>query len=237
MKIRIYFSHRKYGNSRSPWKIKVFLRLLLRNSILTKDNLIIRGWQKGDKFCQFCDTAESMQHLFIECRIAKVIWNVVCSNLKPFRDINHLFGSWMESFQKNMKHPIWVGVAAILWVIWKTRNSACFKKQLPGDPTDLIYYACHWIICWAGLQMQEEERRGLLWGVQLLKQFVNDIFNTRFGWRVGMKRLPARRLHSGVWFHLKHWPGSSHCWQKTGSLSVGWAFDQVGLLGSVWLSP
>uniref|UniRef100_A0A0E0BNN7 Uncharacterized protein n=1 Tax=Oryza glumipatula TaxID=40148 RepID=A0A0E0BNN7_9ORYZ len=45
--------------------------------------------------------------------------------------------------------------------------------------------------------MQEEERRGLLWGVQLLKQFVNDIFNTRFGWRVGMKRLPARRLHSG----------------------------------------
>jgi hypothetical protein len=99
-----------------------------------------------------------------------------------------------------MKHLIWVGVAAILWVISKTRNSACFKKQLPGDPTDLIYYACHWITCWAGLQMQEEERRGLLWGVQLLKQFVNDIFNTRFGWRVGMKRLPARRLHSGVWF-------------------------------------
>uniref|UniRef100_A0A0E0F9D1 Uncharacterized protein n=1 Tax=Oryza meridionalis TaxID=40149 RepID=A0A0E0F9D1_9ORYZ len=44
------------------------------------------------------------------------------------------------------------------------------------------------------IAMQEEERRGLLWGVQLLKKFVNDIFNTRFGWRAGMKRLEGFTL-------------------------------------------
>uniref|UniRef100_A0A0E0F968 Uncharacterized protein n=1 Tax=Oryza meridionalis TaxID=40149 RepID=A0A0E0F968_9ORYZ len=38
-------------------------------------------------------------------------------------------------------------------------------------------------------QCRRKSEEGCCGGVQLLKQFVNGIFNTRFGWRAGMKRL------------------------------------------------
>ena len=49
-------------------QIKVFLWLILKSSILTKDNLIRRGW-KGDKCCQFSGADETIDHLFIKCPV------------------------------------------------------------------------------------------------------------------------------------------------------------------------
>lgn len=52
-----------------PAKIKFFLWLLNRKSILTRDNLLKRGW-KGDKTCVFCGKDESIDHLFFSCSVA-----------------------------------------------------------------------------------------------------------------------------------------------------------------------
>lgn len=48
-----------------------------------------------------------------------------------------------------------VGVAAILWAIWKTRNTACFQSKLPTDPSHVVYMVCNWFEYWAGLQKEE----------------------------------------------------------------------------------
>ncbi|WVZ85024.1 hypothetical protein U9M48_031988, partial [Paspalum notatum var. saurae] len=59
-----------------PLKIKIFVWFLFKGVILTKDNLLKRHWT-GDGRCCFCDTNETIQHLFFDCHIAKFVWRVV----------------------------------------------------------------------------------------------------------------------------------------------------------------
>lgn len=47
---------------KTPLKIKIFLWLMIKKSILTKDNLIKRGWTKNEE-CHFCSGKESIDHL------------------------------------------------------------------------------------------------------------------------------------------------------------------------------
>ncbi|WVZ94165.1 hypothetical protein U9M48_040091, partial [Paspalum notatum var. saurae] len=49
---------------RLPLKIKIFNWFVLKEVILTKDNLLKRRW-KGDDQCCFCDNKETIQHLFL----------------------------------------------------------------------------------------------------------------------------------------------------------------------------
>jgi hypothetical protein len=47
-----------------PLKIKVFLWLLYREAIPTKDNLVKRNWH-GNEMCSFYSNKEIIQHLFL----------------------------------------------------------------------------------------------------------------------------------------------------------------------------
>ncbi len=53
--------------TRGPLKVKVFGWLLLKRRLLTKDNLLKRGWT-GDPECALCGmAAETVDHLFLRC--------------------------------------------------------------------------------------------------------------------------------------------------------------------------
>jgi hypothetical protein len=68
--------HKKIWKGKIPPKIKFFMWLLTNDAILTRDNLVKRKWV-GDPSCLFCDSAESVDHLFFQCPVAKVIWSIV----------------------------------------------------------------------------------------------------------------------------------------------------------------
>lgn len=59
--------------SKMPLKIKIFLYLLKRNKILTKGNLLKKGWQ-GDTSCHFCGELETTDHLFVQCSFINSLW-------------------------------------------------------------------------------------------------------------------------------------------------------------------
>jgi hypothetical protein len=61
---------------RIPLKIKIFLWYLKKGVILTKDNLAKRRW-KGSLLCSFCNSKESIQHLFLDCVFARYIWTTL----------------------------------------------------------------------------------------------------------------------------------------------------------------
>lgn len=71
--------HKKIWQIKVPLKIRIFLWLLLKDSVLTKDNLKKRGWKKGNETCQFCDKKESIQHLFFDCPMTRLgmWWHVL----------------------------------------------------------------------------------------------------------------------------------------------------------------
>ncbi len=160
---------------------------MLENRFLTKDNIFKRGRRNGDKLCQFCDKEESIQHLFFDCSVAKLVWNaMLCAlNITSASDINHLLGSWLSNFDKHSKQLVMVGVAAVLWAIWKLRNKACFDKKIwPNDPIELIYLTCRFIENWAILQKSEARQRILMLGAKLARQVAGEVFSSRFGWRI-----------------------------------------------------
>ena len=128
----------------------MLLWLFTNNNFLTKDNLFKRGWRKGDNKCQFCDKEETIQHFFFACPTARLIWKIIsCAlNLKPVLNRQELFGFWIKNADKFTKNLIVVGIAAMIWSIWKYRNKACLEKKLQNDPTNLIHMACNWVDAW-----------------------------------------------------------------------------------------
>jgi hypothetical protein len=44
--------------------------------LLTKDNLFKRNWNGCIKWC-FCDSMETVQHLFISCPFVRIIWRMI----------------------------------------------------------------------------------------------------------------------------------------------------------------
>jgi hypothetical protein len=99
-----------------PLKIRIFMWFLHKGVILTKDNLIKRNWHGCTKCC-FCDQEETIQHLFISCPFARILWRIIriTFNIYPPANITNLFGNWLNGVAKKDKGLIRVGVCALLW--------------------------------------------------------------------------------------------------------------------------
>jgi hypothetical protein len=112
-----------------PLKIRVFMWFLHRKEILTKDNLIKRRWTGNEKCC-FCDNKESIQHLFFDCPFAKLVWRIIhmTFGLAPPKNITNLFGNWLRGIPKKDLILVRVGVCAVIWTMWNTRNVFIFNK-------------------------------------------------------------------------------------------------------------
>lgn len=50
-----------------------------------------------------------------------------------------------------------MGIAAIYWAIWKSRNKACFNGKLLKNPSEIICHASALMRFWAGLQRDEDK--------------------------------------------------------------------------------
>jgi hypothetical protein len=112
------YLHKYLWKIKVPLKIRVFMWFLNNKVLLTKDNLIKRKWQGTEKCC-FCDRKETVQHLFIQCSLAKIVWRIVhmTFSISPPKNIKNLFGNWLMGVPKKEKAYIRVGVCALTWAI------------------------------------------------------------------------------------------------------------------------
>jgi hypothetical protein len=97
-----------------PLKIRIFMWFLHRKVILTKDNLLKRNWHGCAKCC-FCDENETIEHLFITCPFAKIIWRIVSMtfNITPPSNISNLFGNWLMGSPRRTKAAF--DLVCLLW--------------------------------------------------------------------------------------------------------------------------
>ena len=154
--------------------------------LLTKDNLVKWKWQ-GCKKCCFCDKDETIQHLFIACPFAKMIWRIVhmAFNLTPPNNITHLFGNWLRGVSKTDKVPIRVGVCALLWAMWNIRNDYIFNKAKIHSFMQVIPMTTHWIHMWSYLQ-STERRNEMVSGCNRLDTVARDLY-TQCSWRSDLR--------------------------------------------------
>jgi hypothetical protein len=66
-----------------------------------------------------CDQDETIQHLFIDCPLAKIVWRIVhmSFSISPPKNITNLFRNWLAGVAKKEKAQIRVGACAILWAL------------------------------------------------------------------------------------------------------------------------
>lgn len=99
------------------------------------------------------------------------------------RNVERLFSVWLRSFDRKLRKLITICVAANLWNIWRTRNISCFENKIPSDPITFIHLICHWLLSWAILQKNVEDREAIQLGARLLEQLAVEVFSARQGWR------------------------------------------------------
>ena len=96
-----------------PPRVQFFLWLLSKNKLLTRDNVAKRR-TVNDNTCLLCSEKESINHLFFECCVAKLVWDYI-SELLGLR-IGHDFESVARFLLANKKHKVTNTISvAVLW--------------------------------------------------------------------------------------------------------------------------
>ena len=125
-----------------PLKVKVFSWLALKDKILTRANLIKRGWQ-GPPGCGICGNQEAtVLHIFFHCSFAQAIWNFLLrdpDSLLPEISLTQVF-----SLQQHLLFQInsfgWnTLLLGIFWSLWLNRNEAIFKTHIK-DITSIFWH-------------------------------------------------------------------------------------------------
>jgi hypothetical protein len=167
------------------------------------------GNGKRTRFCEdhwigFDSFEASFKNLYDICETKGVTLHMVLSTglhilkfhrtltdnvLQRFPHLQHLLGGWLKKFRKKDKHMVSVGIAAILWAIWKMRNNACFRKIRPNDSLVVTNQIGRLILDWANLQVKDESQNALSWGAKFFVRLSSEAFRAAQGWRPEVQRL------------------------------------------------
>ncbi|KAJ4757296.1 Cyst nematode resistance protein-like protein [Rhynchospora pubera] len=131
----------------------MFLWLLSKRRLLTRDNLVLKGWE-GDPRCCYCYSLETIDHLMFRCNQTARIWDWFLHSLqietRPHR-LEDLFDI-IENAGKTQ--ALRYCCAAVLWVIWKQRNESSFNDKqcqtLSRYASDIKGLIIYWSGLWKG---------------------------------------------------------------------------------------
>ena len=87
-----------------------------------------RGWQ-GDVGCPFCGEPETVNHLFLQCSFARIIWNWIAEYNNFDFNIGTMEELWFIDSLIPLKDRLLLELVrgAVLWTLWLTRNKLCFQ--------------------------------------------------------------------------------------------------------------
>jgi RsiW-degrading membrane proteinase PrsW (M82 family) len=92
-----------------------------------------------------------------------------------------MFGTWLSNQNKKIRDLIWVGVAALLWAIWRCRNDYVFNKMKTNSIMQVIFRGAYWLCFWAQLQHDETAKDVLSKISKKLEVIALEISNK--GWK------------------------------------------------------
>jgi hypothetical protein len=85
--------------------------------------------------------------------IIKIIWRLVhmTFSLPPPKNITNLFENWLAGLNKKDAKQIKIGMCAIVWALWNTRNGHVFNKPKASSFLQVIPMATYWNHTWSYL--------------------------------------------------------------------------------------
>jgi hypothetical protein len=116
------------------------------------------------------------------------MWGIVYFTFgveKPV-DVGHLLGPWLRSFSNKQRNLVLIGLAALCWPMWISRNDLVFHKSQYKSISQVMFRGAFWIKSWSMLS-KEDERIILKEGYRLLETVALEIFD-KSGWNA-LKRI------------------------------------------------
>ncbi|WMV09517.1 hypothetical protein MTR67_002902 [Solanum verrucosum] len=138
--------------SKIPLKVSCFVWLLVKEAILTQDNLMKRRIPLCSRCLFYGETVETVNHLFLHCRVTSQLWRLFL-NLKGVSwvmpsKITETIQSWEEAGMQFKSRERWRIVStSIWWVIWKERNSRCCdstENSMEKVKLNCLLLLCFW---------------------------------------------------------------------------------------------
>jgi two-component response regulator (ARR-B family) len=102
-------------------------------------------------------------------------------NIPPPANVTNMFGRWLNGVSKNDKQKIRIGVSAICWAVWRTRDLV-FNNQSGTNFLQVIRRAAHSIQQWVFL-LPVEQREDMVIGCNRMLVVAQDFFFQATGWR------------------------------------------------------
>ena len=114
----------------------------MHKKILTRENLIKRGFLGQYRCCFYHQVVESTAHILIECDFAQKVWAFVLRrqpysffplNIEPVT----LFKNWQSRYpgalpSSHAWRKIWQAIPKFIWwKIWLARNDSIFNSKIP----------------------------------------------------------------------------------------------------------
>lgn len=118
-------------NIRVTWKLKastrvtVFTWLMLRNKILTIDNLVKRGWNMPNRCCLCQREEESVTHLFTHCLYIKIVINTL---MMTNENMDFRQGNYKKCILNRTNRNIAKSQVTLCFVTWRERCARIFKE-------------------------------------------------------------------------------------------------------------
>ena len=111
-------------NNKTLWKLKVMLKIkifmwyLIKGVVLTKDNITKQNLEWHLK-CSLCSNLETIHHFFLDCCYARFICRLTYFKfgIKPPRNVNHMFGSWLNGFDMRLRKSHFSRCTALFWAV------------------------------------------------------------------------------------------------------------------------
>jgi len=124
-----------------PLKIKFFLWQIFNNKLQVAQSLIKRGSKETANCCLY-GLAESVDHIFFQCHIAKFIWSVIAEVFKlqnvP-RSLKEFSCTWLQGKGPLPIRLLMFAFAGFVWAMWTIRDKMAIEKKIPKSPADVLY--------------------------------------------------------------------------------------------------
>ncbi|CAL1374602.1 unnamed protein product [Linum trigynum] len=122
-------------NADIPPKLKVFVWQIFNRALPTSEALIAKKVPVHPR-CPVCwESAETMEHLFLDCPVARALWG--------FSGMEHLgeglprqtFPLFLKRLLGLIQSPgLFMAIVCLLWRIWRSRNWVVFEGKQFGFP-------------------------------------------------------------------------------------------------------
>ena len=130
------FPHRTVWNPIVSPKIGVFAWEAAWGKVLTLDQLKRRGMTFANR-CFMCEEEEeTIDHLLIHCKFAKMLWDLFLSIVGISwvfpHSVLHTLLAWQGATVGKKHKQIWLAAPLCLfWNLWRARNRLVFENEVP----------------------------------------------------------------------------------------------------------